>query len=124
MALTKEQILATVEPATVKLIQFYNSWGAIGDNGKQYFSEEYINSGFIYDCFTVTKHVFNTDLKLGMVSNEVKYLQVKLGILPTTFGFGVFGPKTLAAVKAYQLVNKITPVSGYVGPLTRAKLNS
>jgi len=122
MALTKEQILATVEPATVKLIQFYNSWGAIGDNGKQYFSENYINSGFIFDCFTITKHIFNKDLKFGMLSDEVKYLQVKLGILPTTIGFGFFGLQTLSAVKKYQTANKI-PATGYVSVLTRAALN-
>ena len=122
MALTKEQILATAEPATVKLIQFYNSWGAIGDNGKQYFSDEYINSGFIYDCFAVTRHIFNTNLQFGMVSDEVKYLQIKLGIPQTTFGFGVFGPKTLSAVKAYQTANGI-PATGFVGVLTRARLN-
>ena len=122
MALTKEQILATVEPATIKLIQFYNSWGAIGDNGKQYFSNEYINSGFIYDCFTFTKHIFNTNLQFGMINDEVKYLQVKLGMPSNTFGFGVFGLKTLAAVKAYQ-ISKNIPATGFVGVLTRSSLN-
>ena len=110
--------------AVPKQIPMNQSWGAsVGNNGKQIFDENFINSGFIYDCFAVTKHIFNTDLKFGMISDEVKYLQVKLGILPTTFGFGVFGPRTLAAVKNYQIANNITPVSGYVGPLTRQKLN-
>ena len=35
-----------------KLIKYYNSWGNIGDNGFQYFDENYINSGYILDCFT------------------------------------------------------------------------
>ena len=101
----------------------YQSWGtSVGINGIQKFTENYINSGFIYDCFTVTKHIFNTDLKFGMINTDVKYLQVKLGILPTTLGFGVFGPKTLAAVKAYQTANGIQ-ATGYVGVLTRARLN-
>ena len=106
-----------------KIIPMYQSWGtSIGNQGLQQFGENYINSGFIFDCFTVTKHIFNTNLSFGMVSDEVKYLQVKLGILPTTLGFGVFGPKTLAAVKAYQTANGITP-TGFVGVLTRAVLN-
>ena len=36
---------------------------------------------------------------------------------------GNFFSLTLKAVKNFQTVNGITPVSGYVGPLTRAKLN-
>jgi peptidoglycan hydrolase-like protein with peptidoglycan-binding domain len=33
-----------------------------------------------------------------------------------------FGPETFAAVKAFQKANGL-PVTGYVGPLTRAILN-
>jgi peptidoglycan hydrolase-like protein with peptidoglycan-binding domain len=108
-----------------KLIPFYQSWGSVGvgDNGIQYFDENYINSGYIYDAFTFTKFIFNNDLKLGSTGTDVKYLQVKLGMPSTTFGFGIFGTKTLSAVKAYQLKNNI-PNTGYVGVLTRAKLNS
>ena len=107
----------------MKEIPVYQSWGtAVGVNGIQKFTEDYINSGFIFDCFTVTKHLFNTNLSFGMISTEVKFLQAKLGILPTTFGFGCFGPKTLSAVKAYQAANGI-PATGFVGVLTRAKLN-
>ncbi len=110
-------------PAT-KSIPFYQSWGtSVGLEGIQYFGEEYINSGFIYDAFTFVKHTFDTNLTLGSMGDEVKYLQVKLGMPSTTFGFGVFGLKTLAAVKAYQKANNI-PATGNVGVLTRAKLNS
>jgi hypothetical protein len=35
-----------------------------------------------------------------------------------------FGPATFAAAKKFQRANGITPVSGYVGPLTRAALNT
>ena len=110
-------------PVGVKNVPVFQSWGSqVGNNGVQSFGENYINSGFIYDCFTVTKHLFNTDLKFGMVSDEVKYLHIKLGIPQTTFGFGVFGPKTLSAVQAYQTANGIQ-ATGYVGVLTRARLN-
>ncbi len=35
-----------------------------------------------------------------------------------------FGPKTKAAVSAFQAANGITPTAGYWGPITRAKANS
>lgn len=109
-------------PAT-KALPFYQSWGtSVGLEGIQYFGEEYINSGFMYDCFTFVKHIFNQDLKFGMIGDEVKYLQVKLGMPSNTFGFGTFGIKTLAAVKSYQTANGIA-TTGYVGLLTRVKLN-
>jgi hypothetical protein len=39
-----------------KFIKFYQSWGnSVGEQGLQYFSEAYINSGYIVDCFTFTK---------------------------------------------------------------------
>ena len=69
---------------------------------------------------TVGMVCFNTDLKLGMTSNDVKNLQIKLGVTPAS---GYFGPKTLAAVKAFQKTNGII-ATGYVGPLTRLALNS
>lgn len=37
---------------------------------------------------------------------------------------GYFGQFTLTAVKAYQKKEGIVPVSGLVGPLTRAQLNN
>jgi len=50
---TKEQVLATVEPRTEKLIIFNNSWGdQIGCSGQQALTEDYINSGYIIDAFT------------------------------------------------------------------------
>ncbi|MCX6736954.1 MAG: peptidoglycan-binding domain-containing protein [Candidatus Parcubacteria bacterium] len=63
---------------------------------------------------------FSTDLKQGMTNASVKLLQEKLGVDNT----GYFGALTLKAVKAYQTTSGISPVSGYVGSLTRAKLNT
>ncbi len=56
-------------------------------------------------------------LKLGSEGEDVKKLQIKLGVDP----IGKFGPKTDAAVKAWQSRNGLT-ADGVVGPNTWAKL--
>ncbi len=58
----------------------------------------------------------------GEVSTLQDFLQVKgyLSSEPT----GYFGLLTLEAVKKFQIANGISPVQGFVGVLTRAKLNS
>jgi peptidoglycan hydrolase-like protein with peptidoglycan-binding domain len=70
---------------------------------------------------------FNKNLTMGSRGADVTALQDRL----TTDGFysygvstGYFGNVTKTAVKAFQTANNISPVSGYVGPLTRAALNS
>ncbi len=62
---------------------------------------------------------FDADLQQGMTSDDVKALQIKLGVIPTS---GYFGPITLAAVKTFQTANGVIN-TGYVGPLTRGVLN-
>lgn len=72
------------------------------------------------------KYIFENDLEFGMQSDEVKELQkvlMILGLLKILEPTGYFGNLTLQAVKEYQTLKLITPVSGYVGPLTRAELN-
>lgn len=56
-------------------------------------------------------------LKLGSEGEDVKKLQTKLGVDP----IGKFGPKTDAAVKAWQAANGLA-ADGIVGPATWAKL--
>jgi putative chitinase len=56
-------------------------------------------------------------LKLGSEGEDVKKLQQKLGVDP----IGKFGPKTDAAVKAWQSANGLA-ADGVVGPATWAKL--
>ena len=56
-------------------------------------------------------------LKKGDNNEDVKKLQIKLGIDP----IGNFGPKTEEAVKAWQAQNGLTP-DGIVGPATWAKI--
>jgi hypothetical protein len=78
---------------------------------------------------------FNSNLRLGAVSSDVQNLQKLLnmdaatrvaatGAGSTGFETMRFGPATMAAVKKFQAANGIAPVSGYVGPLTRAVLNT
>jgi len=78
---------------------------------------------------------FATNLRLGAVSSDVQNLQKLLNMDAATrvavSGAGSmgsetfrFGPATLAAVKKFQAANGISPVSGYVGPLSRGVLNT
>jgi peptidoglycan hydrolase-like protein with peptidoglycan-binding domain len=56
-------------------------------------------------------------LKLGSEGEDVKKLQIKLGVEP----IGKFGPKTDAAVKAWQSKNGLKP-DGIVGDGTWGKM--
>ena len=78
-------------------------------------------------------YCFSTDLYKGLTSNDVKDLQKALNLDPATrvasSGAGApgyettyFGSLTEAAVKKFQSKYGIS-TTGYVGPLTRAKLN-
>ncbi len=58
-----------------------------------------------------------TTLKEGSSGDQVKELQSKLGVTAD----GIFGPKTAAAVRAYQQSNGLT-VDAIVGPQTLSKL--
>ena len=62
---------------------------------------------------------FTRNLTVGSTGADVTALQTKLSVSPAT---GYFGAITKAAVVAYQTANGIS-ATGYVGPLTLAKLN-
>lgn len=64
---------------------------------------------------------FNKNLYFGIQDPDCIELQNRLGVFPTYAGFG---PKTLLAVIAYQKAHNITPAAGFVGPITRASLNT
>jgi hypothetical protein len=83
-------------------------------------------------CAGVT---LSANLTVGSTGTAVKCLQALLNSSAATqvatTGAGspgsettYFGNATKAAVVKYQTVNAIAPAAGYVGPLTRAKLNS
>ena len=72
---------------------------------------------------------WNKDLKLGDYNDDVKFVQIALMILgilqpikPEDIGH--YGPKTSAAVLAYQQSKRISPTApNNIGPKTRAALN-
>jgi len=82
-----------------------------------------------------TGYVFNTDLTMNSTGQDVMNLQKVLngidGAQLATVGAGspgnetsFFGGITRAGVIKFQQKYGITPAVGYVGPITRAKLNS
>jgi peptidoglycan hydrolase-like protein with peptidoglycan-binding domain len=83
---------------------------------------------------TVSIVPFTSDLKPGMHSADVARLQtvlMNLGFLASGNNTGYYGPRTIAAVQAFQKARSIvtsgTPGStgyGAVGPKTRAVLNT
>lgn len=84
---------------------------------------------------TSTGYTFNTNLMQGSKGTDVMNLQKVLNMSADTrvaaSGAGspgmetsTFGPATKAAVIKFQQKYGITPAAGYVGPVTRAKLNS
>lgn len=119
-------------------IKCLNSWGNVGENGWQWLDESWFNSGNVLSGWSHVfnpvpppvgfKHNFTTDLRQGMSGDEVVALQKALQlegtfplVVPCT---GYFGGITLDAVKKFQTKYSIVPVAGFVGPITRAKLNS
>ncbi len=44
----------------LKQITAINSWGEIGEGGRQHFTDEYLQSGYISNCFTLVR---SADLK-------------------------------------------------------------
>lgn len=70
--------------------------------------------------FQEVPYQFTRNLRYGSVGNDVVKLQERLGVSPT---WPIFGPKTKKAVLKYQEAQGL-PVTGFVGPLTRAKLNA
>ena len=69
---------------------------------------------------TASSHAYNTNLTVGSTGADVMALQGALGVSPAT---GYFGSITKAAVVNYQTAHGISG-TGFVGPLTRASLNS
>jgi hypothetical protein len=88
----------------------------------------------IFTTPTGKPFVFNLNLKqAARSSSDIKKLQILLNSLGFTIsqkGAGSpgketinFGPGTRSALIRFQIANKITPASGFFGPLTRGAVN-
>ncbi|MBD5395835.1 MAG: hypothetical protein HDR71_16590 [Lachnospiraceae bacterium] len=73
---------------------------------------------------TGSSNTVRATIKYGSRGSDVTYLQQRLTAKGYSVGTidGIFGIKTLEAVKAFQAENGLT-VDGIVGPKTWAKLN-
>jgi hypothetical protein len=115
-------------------IYFLNSFGPTwGRNGHGYFGADYVP--FVNDMGALFPLSFTHDLQKGMTDPDVKRLQQAFNKDPRTLvspaGPGspgqetdFFGALTFNAAQKFQRLYGIKPVSGYVGPLTRAVLNA
>lgn len=122
----------------VKQIGVLNSWGtSVGESGWQWINQDYIESQYVFGAWTLVfntvkpvkpSHVFETNLALGTVSPEVKFLQQALqylgffpeGVVPTEY----YGSITTAAVKKFQTFYEIVDDGTHFGPQTRTALNA
>jgi hypothetical protein len=139
-AITAVPFTATTLPNGKRAFLIIDSWGINnGMKGFRWVTEDWFNNQRIlagiyfinmvkddHNESVLPKYTFSQDLCWGMQNNsEVYKLQEALAALkyfdhsPTGNFFGI----TLKAVKDFQIAQKIEPVSGYVGPLTRAALN-
>jgi len=84
-------------------------------------------------CFsqesTNSQYIFNNDLTVGSESEDVLQLQkilIDLGYFIETSDtkLGYFDEATKDAVTMYQIINSISPTSGFFGPITRESMNN
>lgn len=125
-----------------------NSWSSAWDDNGDYDFDGVAWTPFIQEAWAVAElpqdlvaflkmlpspdnffYEWSFDLRQGQQSEQIAMAQVAfmiLGYLQPIQGseFGIYGPKTAAAVQAFQIANKISPTaSDTIGPKTRAALN-
>lgn len=130
---------ATILPNGKRAFLIIDSWGINNSmKGFRWLTEDWFTNNrilagiYFIDMLKkdneskVPKYTFNKDLCWGMVNDpdvfklqEVLYALGYFDHQPTGNFYGI----TLKAVKDYQKANKIEPVRGYFGPLTRASIN-
>jgi len=103
-------------------------WFTMGRVTASWYFEDLKNSRAISDVVNsdIPKYQFTKDLWFGMRNADVIKLHevlIAMGLLDIKEPTGYFGQLTKNAVIAYQELKGIRPLSGYVGPLTRAELN-
>lgn len=82
---------------------------------------------FLFPTLAFAQTTFDTNVSYGSTGSDVSALQeflVTQHLLDPQFVTGNFYSLTLNAVKAFQTAESISPVSGYVGPITRETINS
>lgn len=103
-------------------------WFKAGRVSASWYFEDLSNSRSLDGLLTneTPKYQFNQDLYFGMRNADVIKLHevlIAMGLLNIKEPTGYFGSLTKQAVIDYQALKLIKPLSGYVGPLTRAELN-
>lgn len=101
----------------------YDLKGPYQRGGYYYNIPEYLNgfNGCIDPAQFFPKFIFTRNLWLGTSGPDVLELQKQLGV-DYSSAPGVFGPRTFAAVRAYQASKKIS-TTGFFGPKTRDSIN-
>lgn len=82
---------------------------------------------FLFPTLAFAQTSFDTNLSYGATGSGVTALQeflVTQHVLAPQYVTGNFYSLTLAAVKTFQTDESISPVSGYVGPITRSTINT
>lgn len=140
---TKAEILATVEPRSIKLLGILNSWGEnVGVKGWQFLQEDYFTSGHVQQAYA---HIYNltpippsfhynfvSNLSFGQSGVDITALQTALqvdgefpkSIAPTGYYGGVTASAVLAFRVKYGISSSTDTLGRSVGPLTRSKLNN
>jgi len=128
-----------------KALIIQDSWGSAGYDGRRIITEDWFNivfgriSWISYfedlsnwdllkkEDIVKPKWWFDKDLFVGIQNKDVIMLQDCLKFLDlfprTQISTGFFGGITRDSVKKFQIKFGIEPVLGYVGPITRKKLN-
>lgn len=83
---------------------------------------------FSFSTAGAATYNFQNNLTLGSTGSDVVALQTMLVskgylVMPSGVPMGYFGALTQSAVVKFQIANKVSPTSGYFGPLTRGVAN-
>ena len=119
-----------------KYIGVKNSWGNVGKDGWQWIGEDHFKTNNVWYGWTMVfktivddQYIFTRDMKRGDRSEDVKQLQIRLG-MPEELQTGYYWDKTQAAVFEWQKQNlTLSAYERYVlrgskfGPKSRAVIN-